>query len=90
MPSHPPGHVPPHVPITATAIPFTAIAAMAATSEVPHTNPTSPWDGDDMPLEVLEVQECLAGPCRRVQAVLFLIGFDQLSLVTNRSPVPHC
>ena len=55
------------VPITAIAA--TVIAAAATTSEAPHANTFSPWDGNNAPPEVLEAQECLAGPYRRVWAV---------------------
>jgi len=69
MPLHRPGHAPSHVAATATAIPVTAIAAATTTSKAPCTNTFSPWDGDNVPLEVPEVQKWLAGPCRRVRAV---------------------
>jgi len=49
--------------------PVAAIAAATATSKAPCTDTFSPWDGDNVPLEVPEVQECLVGPCRGVWEV---------------------
>jgi len=70
MPLYRPGHVPSHVATTTTTtVPVTTIAAMTATSKAPRTNTFSPWNGNNVPPEVLEAQKWLAGPCRRVQVV---------------------
>ena len=45
------------------------IAAVTATSVAPCADTFSPWDGNNAPPEVPEVQECLAGPCRKVWEV---------------------
>jgi len=88
-PSHPPGHAPSHVAITATAVPVTAIAAAADTSEAPYADPISPWDGDNAPPEVPEVQERLAGPSRRVRAVTAVAawgGKGELTALGSKGP----
>ncbi len=82
MPSHSPGHVPSLISITATAVPIAAIAAVAATSEVPRANAFSLWDGDNSPPEVPEAQEHFAGPCRRVQAVTAVAAWGRKGELT--------
>ena len=89
MPSHRPGHAPSHVATTATAVPATAITAMTATSKALRANPFSPWDGNNAPLEVLEVQEHLAGPYRRVQVVSAVAargGRGKLTVLGSKGP----
>src|SRR5712691_2102402 len=60
-----------------------AIAAATATSEVPHADTFSPWDGDNMPLEGPEVQECLAGPCRGVWEVTAIASWGRKGELTS-------
>jgi len=81
--------VPSHVAIIATAVPVTAIAAAADTSEAPYADPISPWDGDNAPPEVPEVQERLAGPSRRVRAVTAVAawgGKGELTALGSKGP----
>jgi len=66
-----------------------AIAAATATSEVPHADTFSPWDGDNVPLEVPEVQECLAGPCRGVWEVTAIAPWGrkgELTVLGSKGP----
>jgi hypothetical protein len=68
-PSHHPSHGPSHVTVTTTAIPVAAIAATASTSEALRANTLSLWHSNSALPEVLEVQECLIGLCRRAWVV---------------------
>ncbi len=92
-PSHPPIHMPSHVAATTTAISATHIAAVTAGSEVPHVNPFSPWDGDNAPPEILEAQECLAGPWRRVHVVSAIGawgGKGEVAVMGIKGRTEHC
>jgi len=88
-PSHRHGHARSHVAVTVTDVPVTATAATSATSEAPRANTFSPWDGDNVPLEVPEAQERLEGPCRKVWAVSAVAARGrrgELTVLSSKGP----
>jgi len=69
--------------------PVAAIAAATATSKALRADTFSPWDGDNVPSEVPEVQERLVGPCRGVWEVTAIApwgGKGKLTVLGSKGP----